>query len=134
MVIHADYKYYTESYLKGTTATIGEEEYPRLALKATQLINTYTFNRVLDMTSVPEEVKMCCCELVDIFNAEKVQLSAVPLDGKTAEKVGDYSVSYGVTYKDIADIEKRFQKKKQECIEMWLMTTGLLYRGVAYVY
>lgn len=134
MVIYADYEYYKKSYLEGATPTIDENEFPLLSLKASQLINMYTFNRVPDMTSVPEEVKMCCCELIGIFHTEKLQLAAIPTDGKTAEKVGDYSVSYGVTYKDVADIEKRFQSKKQECIETWLLTTGLLYRGVPYVY
>ncbi len=134
MVIFADYEYYKSSYLKSTTQTIDENEYPFLALKATQLINACTFNRVSKKSSVPEEVKMCCCELVDIFYAEKMQLAAIQIDGKTAEKVGDYSVSYGVTYKDVADIESRFQSKKQECINMWLSTTGLLYGGIPYVY
>lgn len=117
MTNYADYAYYTGTY-KG--AVIDAASFPKYALKATQKIKLHTFDRV-DKDNVPDEVKMCCCEL-----AEAIYKHEATDNGNVAsEKVGEYSISYV----DKQKIEEAYRGKCTEIIQNWLAMTGLLYRG-----
>ncbi len=62
-MICADYTYYRDSY--GGRA-VSEEEFPRLAAKASAYIDRLTFGRAAEHSG-DERVKMCCCELCECF-------------------------------------------------------------------
>lgn len=117
MKSYADSTYYTDTY-KG--AVIDTASFDLYARKATQKIKLHTFGRVSE-DNMPEEVKMCCCELAElIYKHEKEDNGNV-----SSEKVGEHSVSYV----DKQKIEEVLRGKCTEIIQNWLAMTGLLYRG-----
>jgi len=119
MTNYADYAYYTDTY-KGAVIDTASS-FLRYSAKATQTIKLNTFGRV-DKDNIPEEVKMCCCELAELIYRHETTED----NGNIAsEKVGEYSVSY--VAKDIQ--EKSLAEKKQDILSNWLAMTGLLYRG-----
>jgi len=120
MTNYADSTYYTETYLAGKEAVIDTASFTYYARGATMLIGIHTFNRVTD-DNIPEEVKMCCCELVEtLFNADKEDAKGI-----ASEKVGEYSV----TYTSPEAKEKQLAASTASIIYKWLAMTGLLYRG-----
>jgi hypothetical protein len=117
MTNYADYTYYTGTF-KG--AVIDTASFDSLARKATQEIRRYTFNRVID-TEISDDVKMCCCELADLF----FKADQEDTKGLASEKVGEYSVSYVSPEAK----EKLLNSSIISIIYNWLSMTGLLYRG-----
>ena len=121
-MIYADESFYMEIFLSGRKPVIrtGFNYYAR---EASKIIDRYTFDRLAKVTEVPEDVKMCCCELAEqCFRTEKQKKEA----GKTSEKVGTYSV----TFASEADISQNDAKEKYNIVLKWLSGTGLCYRGV----
>jgi hypothetical protein len=117
MTNYADFAYYTDTYKGAVLDTASFDLYAR---KATQIIKQYTFNRVND-NNIPDDVKMCCCELAEEINKhDKANTGNI-----ASEKVGEYSVTY-------VDKEKAEELNSGKCTDIiynWLAMTGLLYRG-----
>jgi len=123
MTNYADYEYYTGTY-KG--AVIDAASFDMYALKATQIVKQFTFNRI-DINNILEEVKMCCCELAEyLYRKENADNDTeATIKGLTSETTGSHSVSYETT-------EAREQAHNniiKVIIYNWLAMTGLLYRG-----
>ena len=96
------------------------------ARQASQTIDQYTFGRLKDATEadIPEAVRMCCCELAEAeFQREKQKNAS---GGKTSEKIGTYSVSFG----SAAELANAAIRERREVVMKWLANTGLCYRGV----
>lgn len=124
MTAYADYNYYTVTYLAGKTAAVTAAEFPYYANQATALINQYTFGNI-NADDVPDEVKMCCCNLVDELHSMATSETAGKA-GISSESVQGWSQSYEST-----EARKTAIKSAQkECIRKWLSNTGLLYSGV----
>lgn len=77
----------------------------------------------LNENDIPEEVKMCCCELAEnIFKAEQEGGT----QGVSSESVGGWSKSY-----ESSDIRRQnADRAVHDIVYKWLSGTGLLYRGV----
>ena len=73
---YADYTYYSGTYM----GTVSEEDYPRLAVRASSFLDYYTQNRAKDNADM-DAVKMCCCALVDKYQLIEAaqQLAATKL-------------------------------------------------------
>jgi hypothetical protein len=126
MINYADETFYTGSYLSGREAVIDTASFDYYVRKATLEIKQYTFFNISD-SSIPDEVKMCCCEVAEAFYKNEQQSNNSNI---TSEKVGSYSVTY-------ADKEKTKELFKNECYEIisrWLLLTGFMYQGGGYVY
>lgn len=122
-MVYADEKYYTEKYLLGRKPVISSG-FPFYARQASQVIDQHTFGRLKDVQDVPELVKMCCCELAEEeFWREKQQRDS---GGKTAEKIGTYSVSFGAA----RDLDEASRLGLRYIVKKWLEDTGLCYQGV----
>ena len=122
-MVYADETFYTEKYLLGRKPVISTG-FPFYARQASQRIDQYTFNRLKDASEASEEVQMCCCELAEAeCRREKQQKES---GGKTAERIGTYSVSFG-SAQELAAASGREQR---EIIMKWLADTGLCYQGV----
>lgn len=122
-MIYVDEEFYKNKYLLGKKPVIstGFDFYAR---SASQIIDQYTFDRLNELTDIPEEVRMCCCEVAEAeFRREKRREEA---GGKTSEKIGTYSVSFG-SVKEAAEAVNREQRN---IILRWLGGTGLCYQGV----
>jgi hypothetical protein len=116
---YTDYVYYQNTY-KGDL--IPSNKFELYSRKATQYIKINTFERI-DELDIPDEVKMCCCELAELeYKSDNIAKT----DGVTSEKVGEYSVSYESTQ----TIRDNKQKDMRNVLKLWLANTGLLYRGL----
>ena len=82
-MIFADYEYY-----KSVGGELSEEEFSRIAAKASAHIDRITFGRASEHAD-DERVKRCCCELCDTL-AAAVKSGQI----KQSESVGSWSVTY----------------------------------------
>ena len=123
MQAYTDEMYYINDYLKGRKPVI-TTGFPFYVRSASQIIGRYTFNRLKDAAEIPEAVQMCCCELAESeCRMEKQQKES---GGKTSEKIGTYSVSFG----SVQESAQATAKEQRNIVMKWLADTGLCYRGV----
>ena len=121
--MYADEPYYKESYLAGRKPAISSG-FAFYARQASQSIDQYTSGRLKGMQHIPEAARMCCCELAEAeFRREKQRNEA---GGKTSEKVGTYSVSFGSSQEAV----QAAAKEQRVIVMKWLADTGLCYTGV----
>lgn len=106
---YADYEYYTDVY--GGRA-VPAAEFPRLSARASKYMDKITFGRIAEADN---DIKNCCCELTEFYAKNGTDGSS-----KTAESVGDYSVSY----KSGASHDSRLRN----ICALWL-PAELMYRG-----
>lgn len=135
---YIDYAYYSGVYV----GNVNEEEFPRLAVRASAYLDYYTQNKARDSAEL-DEVKMCCCALVDQYKTietaqtlvEKKLTSAVDADAEIkSETVGSYSRTLATGASDAAEAISVAGAEKQRLAETcreYLTHTGLLYRGGA---
>lgn len=112
MIIFADYEFY-----KSVGGDLSEDEFQKLAPKASAYIDRITFGRALEHAD-DERVKRCCCELCDT-------LSAATSCGqiKQSESVGSWSVTYANS-----ENTSEVNYARAAC-RVWL-PADWLYRGV----
>lgn len=122
-MVYADESFYVGSYLLGRKPAISAG-FPFYAQQASQLIDCHTFGRLKGIKEIPEEVRMCCCELAEaFFDAEKREKAS---GGKISEKIGTYSVTFGAALENVQAVETRYRS----IILKWIGSTGLCYQGV----
>lgn len=135
-----NYDYYTNTY-QGTEAS--KENFEKLEIKASSHITNLIMNR--DYTNwcgkdYTEQVKMATCSVIDIL-VEKESINQ-KVKGRiqgtnkviTSEKVGDYSRNLEtVSYKDLKEEIANISNEIFEEASIYLLSTGLMNRGVCYV-
>ena len=122
-MIYADEEFYKNRYLLGRKPVISAG-FLFYARQASQMIDSYTFGRLAKAKEVPEEVQLCCCELAEtMYQGEKIEKDS---SGKTSEKSGTYSVSYG----SAQEMRDTVRKRERQIVMKWLEHTGLCYQGV----
>lgn len=124
MTAYADYNYYTSDYLAGKSPAVAQTDFPFYARQASATINQYTHGNI-DVNNIPEEVRLCCCELVEAMNAADASEASQKV-GISSESVQGWSQSY----ESSEARETAFKSSQRECIYKWLGDTGLLYSGV----
>lgn len=134
-MIYANYEYYTGTYM----GSVSEENFLRLAVRASSFLDYYTQNRAKDNAAL-DAVKMCCCALVDkywLIEAAQ-QLAATRLtaaltgDDVKSETVGGYSrtlASGGESAVAALSATDGTKKLLAATCNEYLAHTGLLYRG-----
>lgn len=118
---YADFTYYANTYL-GTA--IAESEFARLAIRASNEIDTLTFGRAAvetDATNV-DKIKMAMCAVAEELHKQDQSGGA---DGITSESQGQYSVSYAAN----STRAQTNQQKVEAAARAWLANTGLMYAG-----
>lgn len=124
MTVYADYKFYTDEYLAGRSASVTAADFAYYAQSASKVIDTYTFGNI-DAENVLEEVRMCCCELAEqAYKSDTSQ--AASKQGVASESVQGWSQSYESTQTR----QEAARSAQRDCIYKWLSGTGLLYSGV----
>lgn len=124
MTVYADYKFYTDEYLAGKSASVTEADFTYYARSSSKTIDTYTFGNI-NPDNVPEEVRMCCCELTEMLY--KIDTSqAENKQGVASESVQGWSQSYESTQAR----QEAARSAQRDIIRKWLSGTGLLYSGV----
>ena len=137
-MIYADYGFYTEHYL-GTA--LSEEDFPRLALRASRFLDYYTQGRANKNANM-EALKMACCALAEQYQAidqaeELVRKSLVAGAQSTgaelqSESVGSWSRAYrsgGDSAKAAQEAAGSVRDELSGIARRYLAGTGLLYRG-----
>ena len=134
MTNYTDYSFYKDTY-KGN---MPETDFNKLVIRASAEVRKNIFNR--DISKYEEEVQMATCSVADILlkieqlesRKDKLVSSNVVDKVVSSESVGDLSRTFANTT-NLTELEKEIsnQKKKiTEEIRLYLLHTGLLYRGV----
>lgn len=122
-MIYADEDFYKREYLLGRKPVISAG-FLFYARQASKVIDQYTFGRLADVTDFSEAVRMCCCELAEAEYQREKQKKAS--GGKTSEKIGTYSVSFGTAQ----ETSQAAAAEQHSIVMKWLADTGLCYQGV----
>lgn len=134
MTNYIDYDFYTNTY-KGNMLKL---DFIKVVARASAEVRKNIFNR--DITKYQEEVQMATCSVADIlFKIEQLEARKDKLVSSNAvdkivssESVGDLSRTFANT-SNLSDLEKEISNQKaniKEEIRLYLLHTGLLYRGV----
>lgn len=116
---YANFTYYLATYL-GTT--IAEADFPRLALRASAVIDQITFGRAADDTENTNAIKNAMCAVAEEIQTQE---AAGSVDGITSESQGRYSVAYSAN----SAKTKSNQSKLEAAANVWLANTFLLFGG-----
>lgn len=129
MTTYTNYEFYINTY-KGN---MPQDDFEKLVIKASYEVQKNIFNR--DITDYKDEVQMATCSITDIlYKIEQLEnrKDTTILD-KTlkSESVGNYSRTFESSSVTDIDVQISNQKEKiKEELRNYLLTTGLLYRGV----
>ena len=120
-------QYLTYEEYKSLGGTLGEMPFNILELKARQIINERTQNRLKDVEKIPQEVKICVYDLINTMN--KYNLS----NNSTSSNVSSENTDgYSVTYKSGTEMTAE-QKAQYEDI-MLTDLYGVIVNGEAILY
>lgn len=134
MTKYTDYDFYKDTY-KGN---MPESDFNKLVIRASYEVQKNIFNR--DITGYEDEVQLATCSVADILykieqieqNKSKLVSSAKEDRVIASESVADLSRTFANTTK-ITDLDLEISNLKNKIIEeirIYLLHTGLLYRGV----
>ncbi|MBQ8298020.1 MAG: hypothetical protein IJX77_09595 [Ruminococcus sp.] len=118
--MYADYSFYTGTY---HGSLIPEQEFSYREARAAEYINYMTSDRITPELLEADgaaalKIKSCCCALAEgDYRFERNS-------DKSAEKVGNYSVTYNNRS------ENSYKLDKAGIVDRYLGNTGLLFRGV----
>lgn len=123
-------QYLTYEEYKSLGGTLGEMPFNILELKARQVINERTQNRLKNIEEIPQEVKICVYDLINTMN--KYNLS----NNSTSSNVSSENTDgYSVTYKSGTELTEEQKKQYDDVMETDLYgvivdNTPILYLGV----
>lgn len=136
-MIYADYEFYSCCYY----GNVNEEDFQRLAVRASSYLDYYTQNRAAKNTEL-QELKMACCALVDKYKAIETaqELAQKNLSAGLASDSGELQSetvgSYSRTVRSSGDSSVAALKAAEsikaslaDTAREYLAHTGLLYRG-----
>ena len=125
-----DDQYLTYEEYKSLGGTLGEMPFNILELKARQVINERTQNRLKNIEEIPQEVKICVYDLIQIIN--KYNNS----NNSTSSNISSENTDgYSVTYKSGTELTEEQKKQYDDVMETDLYgvivdNTPILYLGV----
>lgn len=123
-------QYLTYEEYKSLGGTLGEMPFNILELKARQVINERTQNRLKNIEEIPQEVKICVYDLINTMN--KYTLS----NNSTSSNISSENTDgYSVTYKSGTELTEEQKKQYDDVMETDLYgvivdNTPILYLGV----
>lgn len=123
-------QYLSYEEYKSLGGTLGEMPFNILELKARQIINERTQNRLKDIEEIPQEVKICVYDLINTMN--KYNLS----NNSTSSNISSENTDgYSVTYKSGTELTEEQKKQYDDVMETDLYgvivdNTPILYLGV----
>ena len=111
---YADYNFYVTSY----GGTLTEDAFNKLITKASAYVDYITLGRItpIHLDKYKEKISLAACSVVDVLHDEA---NGGELSSQT---VGPWTR----TYKGSG---KTAEQKKYDSAEVYLLPTGLLYRG-----
>ena len=134
---YADYEYYTTTYL-GTA--ISEDDFPKLALRASSFLDYYTQGRAAQSAAL-DALKMACCAIAERYQsiesaqslAQKSLSASAEAGGELqSQTVGSWSKTYrsgGESAQQALSSVQTAKASLASVAQQYLAGTGLLYRG-----
>ena len=122
-------QYLTYEEYKNLGGTLGEMPFNILEFKCRKIIDNLTFNRLTNLKTQIQEVKMCIYDMINI-SSKYEQTSNKQAQGITSESIDGYSVSYGSIN---AEQEKARELELQGCVRDYLIDCKLI-DGTPYMY
>ena len=120
-------QYLSYEEYKSLGGTLGEMPFNILELKARQIINERTQNRLKNIEEIPQEVKICVYDLINTMN--KYNLS----NNSTSSNISSENTDgYSVTYK--SGTEMTTEQKAQFEDVMFTDLYGVIVNGEAILY
>lgn len=121
MAAYVDFTFYDATYLG---VAIAEDDFPRIALRASEIIDRITFNRAASDTDNETAIKMANCAVCDVFYEIEQGNGS---DAIESERIGSNAVSYG------ENSSKRMTASQQyeNAARLYLDNTPLMYQGFA---
>ena len=132
MTFSGQYLTYTEYQQLGGTA-IGETPFNILEFEARRKINSRTQNRLVELETIPQEVKICDYHLINAIS--KYATSETNASGNIAsENIDGYSITY-LTTSQIKDIVNSKNVElgnivREDLLEVIIDGEHILYRGI----
>lgn len=123
-------QYLSYEEYKSLGGTLGEMPFNILELKARQIINERTQNRLKNIEEIPQKVKICVYNLINTMN--KYNLS----NNSTSSNVSSENTDgYSVTYKSGTELTEEQKNQYNDIMETDLYgvivdNTPILYLGV----
>ena len=123
-------QYLSYEEYKSLGGTLGEMPFNILELKARQIINGRTQNRLKNIEEIPQEVKICVYDLIQTIN--KYNNS----NNSTSSNISSENTDgYSVTYKSGTELTEEQKKQYDDVMETDLYgvivdNTPILYLGV----
>ena len=122
-------QYLSYEEYKSLGGTLGEMPFNILEFKCRKIIDNLTFNRLTNLKTQIQEVKMCIYDMINI-SSKYEQISNKQAQGITSESTDGYSVSYGSIN---AEQEKARELELQGCVRDYLIDCKLI-DGTPYMY
>ena len=122
-------QYLTYAEYKALGGTLGEMPFKILEFKCRKIIDNLTFNRLTNLKTQIQEVKMCIYDMINI-SSKYEQTSNKQAQGIVSESTDGYSVSYGSIN---AEQEKARELELQGCVRDYLIDCKLI-DGTPYMY
>ena len=122
-------QYLTYEEYKSLGGTLGEMPFNILEFKCRKIIDKLTFNRLTNLKTQIQEVKMCIYDMINI-SSKYEQTSNKQAQGIVSESTDGYSVCYGSIN---AEQEKARKLELQSCVSDYLADC-YLQDGTPYMY
>ena len=120
-------QYLTYEEYKSLGGTLGEMPFNILELKARQIINERTQNRLKNVEDIPVEVKVCVYHLVNIASSYQSKVSDVSV---ASESTDGYSISYKSGTELIEEQKKQYNDIMETDLNGVIVdNTPILYLG-----
>lgn len=103
-------QYLTYEEYKSLGGTLGEMPFNILELKARQIINERTQNRLKNVETIPLEVKICMYHLINVQSSYQSKVSDVTIANESID-------GYSVSYKSGVDLTVEQKKQYDNIIE-----------------
>lgn len=121
-------QYLSYEEYKSLGGTLGEMPFNILELKARQIINERTQNRLKNVEYIPVEVKVCVYHLVNIASSYQSKVSDVSVASESTD-------GYSISYKSGTELTEEQKKQYDEVMETDLYgvivdNTPILYLGM----
>ncbi len=106
-----------------------------LEFEARRKIDINTFNRIKDLDTIPQEVKLCEYKLINSIKGYAEASNNISANGNVAsENTDGYSISY-ITANQLSDVVKSMDAELNDIIRTYLLGVivndeHLMYRGV----
>lgn len=120
---YATYEFYTETYYGDV---LDEENFDKYASRASDYIDRLTMNKAKSYDDADGLLAKACCVAAEQLSA----IHAARLSAGSGELASESVGSHSVSYRSGVEVAAALEKDMRNLVESYLLTTGLLYRGI----